>query len=42
MSNSSYNSRELLKLLADDGWVVVRIKGDLLPKNCTNVNVSHS
>ncbi len=27
MGNGSNNSRELLKLLTDDGWVVVRIKG---------------
>ncbi|MGB3366439.1 MAG: type II toxin-antitoxin system HicA family toxin [Acidaminobacteraceae bacterium] len=27
MSNSSNNSRELLKQLKDDGWEVVRIKG---------------
>jgi len=27
MSNRSYNSRELLKLLMDDRWEVVRIKG---------------
>lgn len=27
MNHRSYNSRELLKLLNSDGWVVVRIKG---------------
>jgi predicted RNA binding protein YcfA (HicA-like mRNA interferase family) len=27
MKQRSYNSRELLKLLNSDGWVVVRIKG---------------
>ena len=27
MSNRSYNSRELLKLLKDDGWEVIRVKG---------------
>lgn len=27
MNHRSYNSRELLKLLSDDGWYVVRIKG---------------
>lgn len=27
MNQRSYNSRELLKLLNEDGWYVVRIKG---------------
>ncbi|WP_069871105.1 type II toxin-antitoxin system HicA family toxin [Fusibacter sp. 3D3] len=27
MNHRSYNSRELLKLLTDDGWCVARIKG---------------
>lgn len=27
MNQRSYNSRELMKLLSEDGWYVVRIKG---------------
>jgi len=27
MNHRSYNSRELLKILTDDGWYVVRVKG---------------